>query len=331
MSYQIQIDTTRFKAVMLHLAKSLKKDTEQETMRQAKFLCIQLAKSAPPVPRGSKGLEANIPKKKRESVLKGMKKVTKSVQGMSLMKIAAYNDSSVFWNSLSKKTEPNKESIRFTKTATGALMFATSGNESPLWRITKAAQTDPTRALKNLRQVLKNYQVEAPKIYGKFANSGLALQAYYQNLNKKSKKQSYDTVFINTKAKGLEEERMELLARIEPSIGTVKAGWIQAGLQIPVKAGPRIPSWLLNKKAIANSTTNMSNGVVSISLTNNKGNAKGINDRLGYTAKAIRARTRKMINNIREAIKATMRKKYTSQNQPVPAHLAAGKKDDSIE
>jgi len=328
MSYQVQIDTTRFNVAMRQLATGLKKDTEQETMRQAKFLCIQLAASAPPRPKDSNGLAANIPKIKSKSIYKGISAIVKSVKGMPLRQVAASNDPSVFTNSIHSKGSPNQNYSARTKLATGAVMFSKAA-ESPLWRIYRAAKTDPTKALKNLKQVLKNYLAEAPKVYQKLTGSGSAMQDYYKNLRKKSQRMTYEKIYINTKK--VNDERIELLKQIEPHIGTVKAGWIQAGLQIPVKAGPRIPAWLLNKKAIANSTTSASNGIVSISLTNSKGNSKGINERLDYTGSAIRARTRKMVNNLREAIKYSLRKKYISQNQPVPAHLVAGKKDDSIE
>lgn len=333
MSYQVQIDTTRFNVAMSQLARGLGKDCQDETLRQAKFLCIQLAASAPPRPKDSKPLAANIPKKKANSIRGAIGSIVKSVKGMPLRQVAASNDASVFTNSIHSKGSPSRYHVAATKLATGAVMFS-KATESPLWRIYKAAKTDPVKALKNLRQVLKNHAVQAPLIYNNFM--GKAVEAYYASLAKKSKqgkggnKDSIEKVFINTKK--VKEERLQLLAEIEPHIGTVKAGWIQAGLQIPIKAGPRIPAWLLNKKAIANTSANMSNtAAVSISLTNTKGNSKGINDRLDYVGKAVRARTMKMVNNLKEAIKASLRKKYIRQKQPIPPHLVAGKMDNSIE
>lgn len=314
---------------MSQLARGLKKDVHDETLRQAKLLTLAIASAAPPRPKGSKGLAANIPNKRAKSVAGGIAAIVKGVNGMPLRQVAAANDPTVFTNSIRNGGAPNKEHTRTTSTklATGAIMFSQKTNESPLWRIYRAAKTDPVRALKNLRQVLKNNTVQAPMIFNNFM--GKAVEEYYNSLNKKSRKQPYPKVFIN--ARKVTDERKQLLEQIKPTIGTVKAGWVQAGLQIPVRAGGRVPNWLLNKKVIGSTTANMNGMQLAVSLTNMKGNALGMNDRLDYVGKAVRFRTRKMVNGLREAIKAQLRKKYTRAKQPVPAHLAAGKPDDETE
>lgn len=311
---------------MSQLARGMQKDVQDETLRQAKLLTLAIASSAPPRPKGSKGLAANIPNKRAKSIAGGIAAIVKDVRGMPLRQVAATNDPTVFTNSLRQGGSPNKEHTRVSaRLATGALMFSTG--ESPLWRIYKAAKSDPVRALKNLRQVLKNHTVQAPMVFNNFM--GKAVEEYYSSLGKKSRKQPYAKVFIN--ARKVAEERKQLLDQIKPSIGTVKAGWVQAGLQIPIRAGGRVPNWLLNKKVIGSSSASINGMMLSVNLTNAKGNALGMNDRVDYVGKAIRFRTQKMINGLREAIKAQLRKKYVRAKQPVPAHLQPGKPDDETE
>lgn len=318
----IQLDTWGLNIALSRMIKALGRDAKQTTLHQSKLLCLDLAKAASPRPRGLKGLAAAIPKVWGRRIAGNIGSIVKGARALSLVHIARLNDSSVFRNGFyPTKAMPTKRVIGYRRVATGAVRERVA--VSALYRINQASQRDPERALKNLRQVLKAHLGgNVPKVYNNFM--GKAVDAYYDATTSKAKTRgkSYDRVYLNTADPS--QERAQLLAQVMPHIGTVKAGWIQAGLAIPFKGGARIPSWLLGKRQVGAGSTNINEATmqIGITLTNGKGNAIGMNDRTNYVAKTIRWRKKRVIATMENALKATARKWHSKKFGSTPLALA---------
>lgn len=353
----IQVKTALLNRAIRDFIAGTKKDIPLETNRQAKLLCIELAAGASPTPRGVKRLAAAIPKVWGRRVRGQMGSIVKGVRSLGLFTIARLNDPSVFKNSY-YPTKVGAQMRTYVKKYSPAQLKAferkqlrglrgekrrkaqetlranseyqaqgyTVNEVSALHRIAEASQRNPERALKNLRQLLKNrLQGSVPIIYNNFM--GNAVDAYYTSLKDKSQRRIQGSkktqkVYINTSDP--RQDRELVAAQIDRQIGTVKAGWIQAGLAIPVKAGPRIPGWLLGKRAVGQAQVAASGLTASASLLNTVGNAGGVEDRTGYVKAALDTRYRKILIALDEALKAQGRKWYTRQRLPVPSYLAPG-------
>lgn len=334
------------------------KDLPLETNRQAKLLCIELAAGASPTPRGVKRLAASIPKIWGRRIRGQMGTIVKGPRSLGLFALARINDTSVLKNSYYpgkvtaqlrtyvKKYTPAQlraferkqlAGLRGKKRAKAKAQLQAGGSElqstgytvnevSALHRIMEASQKNPQSALKNLRQLLKSrLQGEAPTVHSTLA--GRAVSAYYDSLKDKAQRRvqgSKKTQKVYILASDPRPEREALAVQIDKQIGTVKAGWIQAGLAIPVKAGPRIPGWLLGKRAVGQGQSNTNGLVTSASILNSVGNAGGVEDRTGYVKAALDTRYRKILIAMDEATKALARSWYKKQRLPVPAYLAPG-------
>lgn len=328
---KFQVDTWGFNLAIRRMAAALGKDIQETTLHQSKLLCIDLATAAPPRPKGVKGLAAAIPKIWSRKISGNIGAIVKGARALSLFHIARLNDASVFRNGFyPTKALPTKRVVGYYRTATGAVRerFAVSA----LYRINQASQKDPQRALQNLRQVLKAHLGgTVPKVYNNF--TGRAVQDYYDATGKKARSRgaTVNRVYINTSDP--KEERDKMLAQIMPHIGTVKAGWIQAGLAIPVKGGARIPSWLTGKKSVGSGTSNASSSLadrqamINITLTNLKGNAIGIDDRTNYVAKTLRWRKQRMLTFMENALKAKARQWHSKKFNASPLALAPSKSE----
>lgn len=357
---RIQVSTAILNRAIRDFIAGTKKDLVVETQRQAKLLCIALATQAPPKPSGMGGLEASIPKVWGKRIRGQMGTIIKGVRSLGLFALARINDPTVLKNSY----YPNKVTPQLrlvTKKYTPAQLRANErkqlrdlrGNKrkkkqasleknrgsefestgyqvtevSALHRIMEASKTNPQSALKNLRQLLKNrLQGTVPTIHNNLM--GRAVADYYASLNNKAKTRAKGSkmtqkVYINTGDP--RQDREQLAAQVERNIGTVKAGWVQAGLAIPVKAGPRLPAWLTGKRPVGQAQVNASGMRTVVSLLNNEGNAGGIDNRTDYVSTALRSRIAKVQTNINEAMKAQARKWHKRAGIPVPASLAPGK------
>jgi hypothetical protein len=302
--------------------KTLGKNAAETTLHQSKLLCLDLAAAASPRPRGVKGLAAAIPKIWGKRIAGNVGAIVKGARALSLVQIARFDDASVFRNGFyPTKALPTRRVIGYRRTATGAVRERYQ--VSPLYRINQAAQKNPQVALKNLRQVLKNHLGgTVPTVYNNFM--GRAVDQYYKETSNKAKGGKFSRVFINYP--DVREEREKLVDSIIPHIGTVKAGWVQAGLAIPVKGGARIPQWLLSKRTVGAGSHSVSEDMqIGVVLTNGKGNAIGMNDRTGYVAKTIRWRKQRIITNLENAIKATTRQWQAKKFGSVSLELAPGK------
>lgn len=328
---KFQLDTWGFNVALRRMAKALNLDIHQTTLHQSKLLCLDLAKAASPRPKGVKGLAAAIPKIWSKRIAGNIGAIVKGARALSLFHIARLNDASVFRNGFYEtKAMPTRRVVGYYRTATGAVRERFT--VSALYRINQASQKDPQRALQNLRQVLKAHLGgTTPVVYNNFM--GKAVDAYYDATDRKSRSRGAETnrVYINTP--NPTQERASLLAQIEPHIGTVKAGWIQAGLALPVKGGAKIPAWLMNKKPVGSGSTNASSNlankttVVGVSLTNLKGNAIGMNDRTNYVAKTLRYRKTRMITFMENALKAKARQWHSKKFNASPLTLAPSKSE----
>lgn len=325
----IQVNTWGLNIALQRFLKGTQKDVALETQRQAKLLCIELAAKASPRPKGMKGLAAAIPKKWGKRIKWTAGAIIKGARSLGLFHLARINDPTVFSNSYYPSKVSPKQVLKkgaSTRLFTGAILFRQE--VSPLHRIMKAAQKDPARALRNLRQVLKaRLAGSAPTVHNNY--TGKAVDAYYQSLTDaakrgalKGKAGKFQKVFINTADP--RAERNQQVAVATAQVGTVKAGWIQAAEAIPVKAGPRIPNWLRGKRAVGNGQVNTSDIRTQVSLLNSVGNANGMDDRTQYVNEALRSRTYKLRRGLEEALKAQARKWYQRNRQPVPAALAPG-------
>lgn len=334
------------------------KDLPLETNRQAKLLCIELAAGASPKPAKLNRLAAAIPKIWGRRIRGQMGTIVKGPRSLGLFALASINDTSVLKNSYYpgkvsaqlrtyvKKYTPSQlraferkqlAGLRGKKRAKAKAQLQAGGSElqttgytvnevSALHRIMEASQKNPQSALKNLRQLLKNHlKGDAPTVHTTLA--GRAVSAYYDSLKDKAQRRvkgSKGTQKVYILASDPRPEREALAVQIDKHIGTVKAGWIQAGLAIPVKAGPRIPGWLLGKRAVGQGQSNTNGLVTSASLLNSVGNAGGVEDRTGYVKAALDTRYRKILIAMDEATKALARSWYKKQRLPVPAYLAPG-------
>jgi hypothetical protein len=324
----IKVNTWGLNVALHRFIRGTQKDVALETQRHAKFLCLELASKASPRPRGLKGLAAAIPKKWSKRIKWSAGAIIKGARSLGLFHLARINDPTVFANSYYPTKVSAKQVTRSkgTRLFTGAILFRQE--ISPLHRIMAAAQKDPARALRNLRQVLKNRLAgEAPTVHQGF--EGPARAAYYSSLTAaakggalKGKTGKFQKVFINTADPRVERQKQVDLAMAQ--IGTVKGGWIQAADAIPVKAGPRVPAWLRGKRSVGSGTVNQSTDRVSISLNNIVGNANGMADRTQYVNQALRSRKAKLERGLEEALKAQARKMLKRSGQTIPAHLAPG-------
>lgn len=323
----IQVNTWGLNIALQRFIKGTQKDVALETQRQAKLLCIELAAKASPRPKGLKGLAAAIPKKWAKRIKWTAGAIIKGARSLGLFHLARINDPSVFRNSYyPSKVSPKVVGVRGRRLATGAILFRQQ--ISPLHRIMAAAQKDPARALRNLRQVLgKRLEGTSPIVHNNFM--GRAVDAYYSSLSDaakrgalKGKSGKFQKVFINTPDPRLEREQQ--VAAATAQIGTVKAGWIQAAEAIPVKAGPRVPNWLRGKRTVGNGQVTTSSNKTGVALLNSVGNANGMDDRTQYVNEALRSRTYKLRRGLEEALKAQARKWYQRNRQPIPAALAPG-------
>lgn len=321
----IKVETWSLNIAIRQFIKGTQKDVALETQRQAKLLCLELASKASPRPKGVKGLAASIPRIWGKRVRGQIGSIVKGVMSLGLFHLARINDPSVFQRSYypGKVTPQQRTTRKSYRLFNGSIMFRDVQEVSPLYRIMEAAKKDPNRALKNLRQVLKaRLSGNAPTIYEN-AVKGPGNAAYYQSLNKKAKGGKVEKVFVNTSDPRI--DRNILATVIESRIGTVKAGWIQAGLAIPVKAGPRVPSWLTNKRTVGQGQVTQSGMTTGVSMLNFVGNAGGMADRTDYVKEALRSRTAKLRTGLEEALKAQARQWYVRNRQPIPSHLLGGK------
>lgn len=320
-----QVDTWGFNIAIHRMVKALALNAEAVTLQQTKLLCLDLARAAPPRPRGVKGLAASIPKIWGKKIQGNMGAIVKGARALSLFHIARLNDASIFRNGFYPTKALNTRRVKgYYRTATGAVRETYAG--SALYRINQAAQKDPQKALKNLRQVLKNHLGGfTPVVHNNFM--GKAVDAYYDATRKKAQsgsRKAVDRVYINTPDP--RQERAQEVANILPHIGTVKAGWIQAGLAIPHKGGAKVPAWLLNKRQVGSGSATTSQDMrISIALTNGKGNAIGIDDRTNYVNKTLRWRKNRMLTYMENALKAQARKWHNKNFGSTPLALAPSK------
>lgn len=322
----IQVNTWSLNIAIQRFIRGTQKDVAHETQRQAKLLCLELAAKASPRPRGVKGLAASIPKIWGKRVRGQIGAIVKGAGSLGLFHLARINNPTVFARSYypGKVTAQFRTVNKLYKNARGEVVGKQVTEVSPLHRIMEAAKKDPDKALKNLRQVLKaRLSGDFPTVYDN-AVRGPGNAAYYESLTKKSKApgSKAQRVYINTSDPRFDRNLLGTL--IEGKIGTVKAGWVQAGLAIPVTAGPKIPGWLRGKRTVGSGTVNKSADHTGIALLNTVGNANGMDDRTQYVNDALRSRTAKLQRGLEEALKAQARKWYQRSGQPIPAALAPG-------
>lgn len=320
---QLQADTRVFNQAMSDLIRTLGKDMATETKRQAKLLCLAIAAAAPPRPRGAKnGLAGNIPKLRSEAWMKVVKRLVKPAYGMRVLDAARMNDPGILWGIA---TTTKRTNLFHSSTMNRLLKLAVEGG--------KDTGPNPTKALEIFRQIFRGKLGGPVPVVHQSWDANAANQ-YYRLVDKMAKVglpqiSEAERVFLVNR---IQTERRNIIKAYRPTIGTMKAGWVQAGVAIPVKAGKKPPNWLLNKKTIGGSTTTGTEYSLVCTIRNSKGNALGVNERLNYVGKAIRYRTRKMVNGLKGAINASLAKKYRRAGQPVPAHLKSfAKADDAID
>lgn len=317
MAVKLQADSRAFDKAMGNLIRELRLDVQKETLRQAKLLALQVATNTPPLVKGMKGLAAGIPRAKAKSWLKVVKKLVKPAYAMRVVDAVRARDIDTLWGIADTKTKPPFRDYK-----------GSAAN-----RILELTKRDAVKGMEIFSRMFKATisSGPTPKVYQEMDSQAFA--HYYKLLDKMGKgglKQIKDGEKIYLR-EPINAERQKIIAAYIPTIGAVKAGWVQAAVAIPSTAGRKPPNWLLNKKVIGGSTV-MGEGMrVTVSMRNGKGNAKGMDDRVGYVAKALRQRTNKMRHNLKWALKAALAKKYRAMGQPVPAHLAGGRPNDNLD
>lgn len=320
---KLQADTQNFNRALVELSTTLGKDLGDQTKREAKMLCLQIAANAPPRPKGAKnGLAGNIPKLRAQAWMKVVRRLVKPAYAMRVLDAVRLGDPGILAGIANTTTR--KELFR-SGAVNRLIRLAGAGTEKE--------PANPQKAMDLLKVLFKaKAGGAAPVVYPEM--NAQAYQQYYNLVDKMAKVglgrlSEAERVYLQ---KRIQTERSRIIKAYKPTIGTMKAGWVQAAIAIPVKAGKKPPNWLLNKKSIGGASTAGSGFTLTCTMRNSKGNALGANQRLDYVGKAIRYRTRKMINNLKGAMKASLAKKYKKLGQPVPAHLKVGTKpDNSIE
>jgi hypothetical protein len=297
--FTVKVDNKGFNEALAHTIAAMKKDAPKETMRQGKLLALAIASAAPPRIRGLKGLAAGIPKAKADSRFKVIKRLFKAAYSMRVIDAVRMGPTEegidVLWGISKFRSKPVFKGI------------GNASRDNALQRILFAAQKDTMGAMRNLQQLLKKAPGgPVPQLYQDYNQRS---SAHYKRLLDKMGKSGLGSISQSERIylrEPINRERKKVLAEYIPTVGTLKAGWVQAAMAIPSNAGRKPPSWLLNKKLIGSAAvigSGFKNGVV---ITNQKGNAIGFNTRTDYVGKALRFRRMKMLN----AIKAMLARKF---------------------
>lgn len=303
----IKVEHRGFEEALAQCVAILKRDAGEELARQGRLLALAIASAAPPKVKGMKGLAAGIPRAKGEMRRKVLKRLVKPAYSMRVVDVARMGPTEegldVLWGISKTRTKP-------VFTANGRANLT----DNALQRILRAAQRDTIGAMKNLRQLLSNAPAgKAPTLYQDYNSRS---SAHYKRLLDRMGKEGLknipwsDRVFLR---EPINRERAKMLAEYIPTVGTVKAGWVQAAMAIPSKAGRKPPNWLLNKKVVgsANSSITATNKVITIS--NRKGNALNFNTRVDYVGRAVRFRQLKMINGIKGFLLRKFRNNFKNE------------------
>lgn len=304
----VKAETKAFDKAMSDLIRKGGRDIEQETVRQAKLLALQIASSAPPYVRGAKGLANSIPRLKAASWMKVVKKLVKPAYSMRIIDALATPNPEAMIKGIAVTT---KRDNLFRNNAVN--------------RIVMSAKRDAGNAVRLLRILLRGW-ISNSYTMTTFENiQGDGMQAYYNLLDRMGKEglksiPMRDRVYV---MENIKKQRQVIIDQYKPHIGHLKAGWVQAAVALPSKAGKKPPNWLLNKPKIGSGGLAVGGYSALCIFRNNKGNTKGINTRLDYVGKAVRLRTRKMINGLKAQLKATMAAKGKTPK--------AVRKDDSID
>lgn len=311
----VRAETRAFDKAMSDLIRKGGRDIHEETMRQAKLLALQVASNAPPKPKKTKGLSVSIPRIKATSWLKVVRRLVKPAYSMRVIDAMRAGDPDLLAGIARTTKRPD-------------LLKNNSAN-----RIIRSAKRDAVKALALLRQLFKGRDGgKTLRVYQGI--EGDAMQHYYKLLDDMGK-YGLDTISESEKVflkNPIGREHKKIIAGYMPTIGTLKAGWVQAAMALPSKAGRKPPNWLLNKKQIGSGSVAMG-GYSSIAILRNaRGNAKGVNDRIEYVGKAVRLRTRKMVAGLKGAIAAMLAQKAKAMGQPIPSSLRGpSRKADEIE
>lgn len=289
----VTVDHRGFDEALRDCVNILKKDASKEVMRQGRLLALAIASAAPPRIKGLKGLAAGIPKAKGESRMKVLKRLIKPAYSMRVVDAVRMGP-----------TEEGLDVLYGIATTRKRTVFNKNGNhnlsDNALQRILNAAQKDTIGAMTQLRKLLKGAPNGiTPRLYQDYNQKS---SAHYKHLLNRMGKEGLkniswaDRVFLREPIK---KERAKILAEYIPTVGTLKAGWVQAAMAIPVNAGRKPPGWLLNKKVIGSASVAQAGAATTITIGNGKGNAIGFNTRTDYVGRAVRFRRMKMINAIK--------------------------------
>lgn len=288
----IKVEHKGFDEALRQCVQILKKDAGVEFARQGRLLALAIASAAPPRIKGMKGLAAGIPRAKGEMRRKVIKRLVKPAYSMRVIDAVRMGPTEEGLDVLYGIANTRKKPVfRSIGNATG---------DSALQRILNAAAKDTIGAMKAFKQLLKNVPSGGtPKLYQDWNQRS---SSHYKRLLDRMGKEGLkaipwsDRVFLR---EPINKERAKILAEYIPTVGTVKAGWVQAAMAIPSNAGRRPPSWLLNKKVVGSSNVQLNATNKVITITNSKGNALGFNTRVDYVGRAVRYRQLKMINSIK--------------------------------
>lgn len=322
----VSVDNKTFNDALQEVVRAMKKDAGKETMRQAKLLALAIANAAPPRIKGLKGLAAGIPNAKKEMRRKVIVRLVKPAYSMRVIDAVRMGPTEEGLDVLYGIATTRKRDV-FTATSIKT-------QDNAMQRILRAAQKDTIGAMKNLRQLLKNAPNGiTPKLYQDYNPNS---SKHYKRLLDRMGKEGLgsiswaDRVFLREPIK---RERLKILSEYVPTVGKMKAGWIQAAMALPVNAGRKPPNWLLSKPTIGSASVAGSGTKIIASITNSKGNAINFNSRVDYVGRSMRYRARRMRNGIQGFMKRTLQVYYKRKGMPIPSNLQDTKRtqDDETE
>jgi hypothetical protein len=292
------VDTRRLNQAVSEFIGATGKAVREEMARQGKFLAYELASAAPPASRGqSNGLSPGNRatsqrkiKRQLEFYLRGEGEES-GMRGLaSVLALNNPGDLASYYGTGAWNVDKMGETVR---------------------RIMRSVPANPELALKNLRQYLV-YQVNAALAQAAELKTDYREQ-YYKQIGSRANRGPSKVIRVQGPQGGegnARRVRSTIQAKAFRSIGSIKAGWIQAGDKLPAKSAVSTPSWLSGKPQAGRSSIEISPGKVLITVANTNGNPGGIEDRTGYVQRAVDRRADKVLYAMEGAIRYLSQKGF---------------------
>lgn len=296
------VDTSNLSARISEFIGATGKQVAEEMARQGKFLAYELAASAPP-----------SSKKQSNGLSPGNRTYSESKIKRSLeffIRRKTYEGGT--WSTAQVAAENDPGSLM---SFAGTNQWETAKTGDVIRRIMAAVPSNPALALKNLRQYLKRMIADIEAQYmGDFKNDPSAVvKAYYEAIGKRANRQRSRIVKV-AGPQGGEGNTVRARAMIRRAafakIGQVKAGWVQAGDNLPAQISTSSPSWLAGKRTVGRGNIQATGLQATVTLGNSNGNPAGLETRTRYVQRAVDRREKAVRDGMEHAILAQARKSF---------------------